>query len=224
MAYKGLPFKSEWVDWPDIENVCKSIGAEPTTTKASGGPLYTVPFIRDPSTGAVVSDSLKIILYLEKAYPDTPTLFPYHSHSLQIAFGQAAYTALVHSLFHTVALATADSFSPASSEFWKSTRPAHFGEDFRISDHLSVDETEELWKALEKGFDTVSSWLDAGTSNGLFVMGDSITYGDAVIAGLLMWPKVVFGAGSEGWRRIESWNGGRWIRLLKAFEKYEVLY
>lgn len=221
LAYKGLSFKTEWVDWPDIENVCKAIGAEPTGIKAAGGPFYTLPVIRDPETGAVISDSLKIALYLDKTYPNTPPLFPHNTQTFQSAFGHAAYMAIIGAMFHTVALPTANSFSPAGSEYFRATRTSNFGEAFKIPESRPADEVAQFWKALEGGFDLVSTWWDTGNSNGPFIMGDSLTYGDTVIAGLLYWAKVVLGEDSEGWKKFTVWNGGRWARLLKAFEQYE---
>ena len=51
--------------------------------------------------------------------------------------------------------------------------------------------------SLEEGFNSVSTWLDVNTSNGPLVMGDSITYGDTVVAA----PKISTGVGiSSGTR------------------------
>ncbi|KAL0961286.1 hypothetical protein HGRIS_006246 [Hohenbuehelia grisea] len=40
LNYKGLPFKTVYVEFPDIEKVCKKIGAAPTSLKPNGDPLY----------------------------------------------------------------------------------------------------------------------------------------------------------------------------------------
>ena len=74
LAYKGIPFRTEWVGWADIEVISRALGATPTGKKASGGPFYTVPMIYDPNTGEIVSDSLKIAIYLDNTYPSTPVL------------------------------------------------------------------------------------------------------------------------------------------------------
>ena len=73
----------EWITFPEIEAVCKSIGAPPTMTKKDGRPHYTVPFMKiEPCAGSsdpvvVLSDSLKIAEYLEKTFPDPEhPLFP----------------------------------------------------------------------------------------------------------------------------------------------------
>ncbi|EEB99826.1 hypothetical protein MPER_00396, partial [Moniliophthora perniciosa FA553] len=33
---KGIPYELAWVEYPDIENLCKTIGAPATDTKADG--------------------------------------------------------------------------------------------------------------------------------------------------------------------------------------------
>lgn len=182
-----------------------------------------MPVIRDPSTGTVVSDSQKIALYLDKTYPNTPLLFPHGTQTFQVAFGHATYMSIIASIFHVVAASTANSFSPASSDYFRRTRTSNFGEAFKIVDNPPADEIAQHWKALQAGFDLVSTWWDAGNNSGPFIMGENPTYGDVVIAGLLIWAKVVLSEDSEGWKKFATWNGGRWARLLQAFEKYEIM-
>ncbi|KAJ8699426.1 hypothetical protein PTI98_002541 [Pleurotus ostreatus] len=40
---KGIPYQTVWVEYPDIEAVCKKIGASPTGEEA---PHYTLPVIK----------------------------------------------------------------------------------------------------------------------------------------------------------------------------------
>ena len=74
-----------WVEYPDVEPLCKKIGAAPTGTKgADGSPLYTLPTIYDPNTKTAVSDSSKIVRYLDATYPSSgPTLLPAELDALQ---------------------------------------------------------------------------------------------------------------------------------------------
>ncbi|EEB92162.1 hypothetical protein MPER_09371 [Moniliophthora perniciosa FA553] len=88
LGYKGIPFERIWVEMPDIENTCKSIGASPTDKKPDGSPWYTLPVIHDPNTGETISDSFVIMEYLEKTYPSSPekALIPPGTTALQKAF------------------------------------------------------------------------------------------------------------------------------------------
>jgi len=86
---KGIPYKTEWVEYPDIEPICKKLGIAPTYKNADGSDRYTIPAIHDPSTGVYISDSVLIAEYLDKTYPYTPQVFPHHTHALHAAFTAA---------------------------------------------------------------------------------------------------------------------------------------
>jgi len=107
-------FKTEWVEYPDIETVCLGIGAKPTTTKSDGSPKYTLPVIYDPSTKLVISDSIVIAKYLEKQYPDTTKLFPDGSNGLIAAFLDAFQTTVSFNIFRLIVLGTHNVLNEAS--------------------------------------------------------------------------------------------------------------
>ncbi|KAI4182504.1 MAG: hypothetical protein LQ346_006567 [Caloplaca aetnensis] len=73
LNYKKLPYRTHWLEFPDIAPHLKSLGIPPN---AQGKP-YTVPTIHFPSTDAhpvdeYIMDSKAIAIALEKAYPDPP--------------------------------------------------------------------------------------------------------------------------------------------------------
>ncbi|KAF8588673.1 hypothetical protein K439DRAFT_1233675, partial [Ramaria rubella] len=76
LNYKGIPYKTTWVSYPDIEPTLKKLGCSPTGTKPDdpSKPFYTLPAIIDTSNGTqvVIADSLAIAEYLEAKYPDRP--------------------------------------------------------------------------------------------------------------------------------------------------------
>jgi len=76
LNYKGIPHKTKWVDFPDIDSVAKRIGAPHTFVRRSGQPLYTVPILRDTTLDRSIAGSLQIALDLERRYPNSPKLFP----------------------------------------------------------------------------------------------------------------------------------------------------
>ena len=223
LAYKGIPFRTEWIGWADIEVISRALGATPTGKKASGGPFYTVPMIYDPNTGEIVSDSLKIAIYLDNTYPSTPPLFPPGTQTFQAVFTSAVYMTVVGKLYRILAIPTVNCFTPANAQVYKETRIPFLGEAFGIPESPSPHEIAQHWKDLEESLDLVSSWWDTDKHGGSFITGDTPTYGDIVIAGLLIWAKVVLGEDSESWGRIVSRNDGRWGRLVEALENYEVM-
>jgi len=100
LNFKGIPHKTIWIEYPDIEPTMRSIGASPTSTKANGKPHYTLPVIVDPSRPSpsggptVVSESFLIAEYLDEAYPDTRPLFPAGTKALQKLFTDSFTTTM----------------------------------------------------------------------------------------------------------------------------------
>ena len=61
-----------WVEFPDTAPRMKEIGAR--ATRYDGRDIYTLPVLHDPNTGALVSDSFDIAMYLDKTYPEKPVI------------------------------------------------------------------------------------------------------------------------------------------------------
>ncbi|KAF8509530.1 hypothetical protein BU17DRAFT_70416 [Hysterangium stoloniferum] len=67
LNYKGIPYNTVWVEYPEIAATMRKIGAAPTSTKPDGSPHYTIPM----GSPTVISDSWKIVEYLEETYPSS---------------------------------------------------------------------------------------------------------------------------------------------------------
>jgi hypothetical protein len=89
LNYKGLPYKTVWVELCDVAALYASHNAAPSNDSPSAAPheRCTVPALHDPNTGKFVSDSFKISKYLDETYPEKP-LFPRGSLGLQYTFDQ----------------------------------------------------------------------------------------------------------------------------------------
>ncbi|KAI0684281.1 glutathione transferase GTE1 [Cytidiella melzeri] len=215
LNYKGIPYKTEWVEYPDIEALCKKIGAS-ATTKKDGRDHYTLPVIYDPSTGKVVSDSLAISKYLDTAYPSTPQLFPPGTHAFQAAFNAGSRPAILLPTLHILLSRIADGLNPPSSVYFRRTREAQFGK-------LEEANTAKAWEDLEKGWDQVKSFLDAnGGGKNLSFLGEKgrLTHSDLILGSTLSWAKVIAGEESEDWKRIAGFGDGFCAKILAQFEEY----
>ncbi|KAK7690188.1 hypothetical protein QCA50_006839 [Cerrena zonata] len=93
----------------------------------------------------------------------------------------------------------------------------------RKDDFPPLEASEKLWKKMEEAFDLISSWLDKNSGSYPYVMVETISYADFVIMSRLIWGKSLFGVDSPEWARIASWNGGRWGKYAKEFERYEIM-
>jgi len=223
LNFKGLPFKTEWVEYPDIGPRMKELGAEATDKWDDGSPLWTLPVIKDDATGKVIADSWKIAMYLEDTYPHEPTLFP---------FGVRAPVHFLQAYFSNIAILpgykifcseTRGRLNPRSEEFFRRTREADF--------NMKMEELappgpkrDELWAAVKEGFDKFAPKYESNGDGTLpYFYGETVSYADLVVVSLLMWIKTVLGPEHPEWKEMEGWNGGRWVRLLELTKKYQVI-
>ncbi|KAJ7644284.1 glutathione S-transferase [Roridomyces roridus] len=217
LNFKGLPFKTVWTEYPDIEGLAITIGAKPTDVRG-GSPYYSLPVIQDPNTGAVISDSALIAEYLDEAYPETPKLIPAGTRALQTSF-RVAYKHLTEASAQFIIPSIPDILYPRSREYYVRTREIRFGK--KLSEVMPVgDAHDAAWAQLKAGFTKVSGWMNDDEP---FVMGNVVTFADFVLAGELQWFMKGFGETSPKWQDILTWDGGRWAKLLDSLKGYEGL-
>ncbi|KAG2348088.1 hypothetical protein BDR05DRAFT_957745 [Suillus weaverae] len=205
LSYKDLPFVTLWVECSDIAIAMEAVGAKPNKRR-DGSDVYTVPVLSDPNTGALITDSLEIASYLEKTYPEKP-IFPNNSEPLIRAF-DSDHSSLIRPGIKSILARTTEILSPASA---KSFIGAH-STDLSLSCNAKHDADLDL---LEKGYNTAYEWYQK--TDGKWIMGDTFSYPDIVIACYLLWYKRVLK--EEEWGRISSWNGGKWAQVLADVEK-----
>ena len=222
LNYKGIPYKTEWVEYPDIEAVCKKVGAAPTDTKPDGRPHYTLPIIYDPSTGAVVSESARIAIYLDTAYPDTVPLFPRGSRPLQLAF-LADYLKLMDPFWQFVLPATNMILNPKSEKYFRPTREAWFFGGAKLEDVVPQGEKRQVeWIKGKDAMGKLYEALEAGKADGPYIMGETPCFADFAIGAAFIWIKHIVGEGSEEWKDIKTWHNGRWVAYMESLSKYTV--
>ncbi|KAG2363829.1 hypothetical protein BDR07DRAFT_1281331 [Suillus spraguei] len=205
MSYKDLPFVTIWVEYSDISIAMKAIGAKPQK-RSDGSDVCTVPVLSDPNTGVLISDSLEIASYLEKTYPEKP-IFPNNSETLIRAFDSAHFS-LIRPALNSLFARTAEVLSPPNAKFFIKVRSL----DIPLPWDAKYDED---WNLLEKGYNTLYEWYQK--TDGKWIMGDTFSYSDIVVACVLLWYKRVMK--EDEWARISSWNGGKWARHLADVEK-----
>ncbi|KIY67986.1 hypothetical protein CYLTODRAFT_375059 [Cylindrobasidium torrendii FP15055 ss-10] len=206
LNYKGISFKTEWLEYPAIAPFYKKHGIAHTETKPDGSPLYTLPVIHDANVKKYISGSTNFASYLDATYPNTPSAFPNSTEGLARAFDAALMDA-VTPIWALMFLNTAELLNPESKTFFLQTKYSA----------LEVDSVTE-WARLQSGFSKVAQWTN-GMGN--FVMGDTVSFPDFAIGVLLFALRNAFGEDSEEWRRVVSWDGGKWEKLAGQLRKYE---
>jgi glutathione S-transferase len=218
LNHKRIPYKTEWVEYPDIGKVGKEIGAKPTTPNpdGTGSMLWTCPMIIDPnhldSQGkqTVLSDSIVIAKYLDDKYPDRQVI-PEGTdafHNVWLSFvGQNVNGKLANLLVPECPAA----LGPRGKEYFTTTREKWWGPLSQM-----CPDREKAWKAVEEGLSKVAAALDANGESeerNLRVIPGRECYADFAILAPIQW--VVAIATKEEIDRLKGWNGGRWGKLLE---------
>ena len=217
LNYKGLPYKTEWLEFPDIESKCKEMGIAPTRNTPDGTPLYTLPAIWDPSTKTGVSESYRIAEYLDRTYPDTPrVLFDGIEEYTQIMSGSAGLPEF-KSLALFVMPFVLPHLNPVGQEYYRRTREQWFGKKWE--DILPTGKArEEAWAQVKKGFDIVDALFQK--YGGPFARGEQISFVDISLGASLYGFRFLWGEDSEFWKELSGWNDGRWGKHVEKIEKY----
>ncbi|KAK7450617.1 hypothetical protein VKT23_012927 [Stygiomarasmius scandens] len=223
LNFKNIPYKTTWIEYPDIENTLKSLGITPCATKPDGKtPHYTLPAIYDPSTKTGLTDSLAIAEYLDKKYPDKPLLIPPGTLVFHRSWEDALRPKLIAMFPFTYMITneqTSWRLSPRSEEYFHRNRLVKFNVK-KVEDVFPGGEAQKVqeWKKLEEGLGQLDRWY---REEGIFVMGDKACFADFVLGGVLVWIRSVFGRDSQEWKDVSSWHNGRWGRMIQALEDYE---
>ncbi|KAL4070437.1 hypothetical protein J3A83DRAFT_4129717 [Scleroderma citrinum] len=207
LGYKGLPFKTEWIEYPDIAPRMKEIGATPNK-RPDGSDIYTLPVISDPNTGAVVTDSWDIAVYLESTYPEKP-IFPKDTNGLIRALDTTYADQTQPAVAFIYLRVTEILREQCSEEHYITTREKYF--DKKLAEFSPEGPVrDQHWSSLEKAFSTTMSWYDK--TDGKWFMGSTFSYADIIVACQLNWLKKVLH--DDEWRRIAAWRGGEWEEVL----------
>ena len=211
LGYKGLPFEVEWVEFPDIAPRMKELGAAPGKTP-SGTEQYTLPVLRDPNTGAIITDSWEIAVYLDNTYPEKP-VFPEGTKGLISAFA-TMFSDQIRPAIKFPLVRVAEVLNERSAEYFLTTRQIHFNQ--KIEEWSPEGpEREKHWSIFEKALATGKAVYDK--TEGKWLMGNTFSYADILTASGLFWFKRVLR--DDEWKRIAAWHDGHWERLLADVER-----
>ncbi|KAI0317449.1 hypothetical protein OF83DRAFT_1058663 [Amylostereum chailletii] len=199
---KGIPYKTVWLDYAEIKETIKALGAEPSGTSRSGEPRYTVPTIYDPSTKRTVTDSYKILDYLDAQYPDTPALLPPGTRALQQAFIQNVTTPLALTLFPVLVLDMLPMITETGAPVWRAMAEDMVGA--RLEQIVPQGEQRAgTIEAFLARLDAVGKAMGANGDGAVFLTGDAPSGADCDLAAwLTLWERVT--AKKEGalWKQI----------------------
>lgn len=181
LNYKRLPYRTKWVEFADVENTLRAIGAPPSSIRHDGRPVFSLPVIVDssqsPTRPTVLSRADTIAEYLELTYPARP-IFPDGSRALQNLF--------VHFIHEVLAKPLLPILVPLSHQRLPERSQAHFPGG---AAPLGSAEREQAWRAAKDQFNFLAKMMDKNigdsTCDGIVVMGRSVTYADFALCSVL---------------------------------------
>ncbi|KAJ3509613.1 hypothetical protein NMY22_g16235 [Coprinellus aureogranulatus] len=229
LKYKNIPHKTVWLEFSRFAPQAAELGLPLNDTDNDDPPRYKVPIIHDSETGQTVCDSTRIILYLERTYPNTPRIIPPGAEALAVAFDtlvrQHVSGVIVPSVSARLALLLDDSERRRIS-FVQIIEAAFL--KMPLDEFIANPEHERaVWEKAESQFDVVNKLLEKaklvtnGSEVGIFMGGNTLTYADLCLGAVLYWARTALGTeGEEHWQRLAGWNEGRWVRLHEALKVY----
>ncbi|KAH8115003.1 hypothetical protein DFH11DRAFT_1762205 [Phellopilus nigrolimitatus] len=220
LNYKAIPFKTEWVEYPDVEPVIKRFGGAPTSKKPDGRDLYTLPAIHDSETGKTITDSIEIAAYLDETYPSTPALIPSGTRGAIELFSSVFEQALAP-IFPIMLPASNAILNPTSEEYFRRTREESYKKKL---EELAPPGPirDEIWAKVKEGLEKIAGFYDKNGKDSTFFLGNTFTFADAIVVGYLAWVQIVLGPEGDEWKAVASWSGGRWGKLIELTKKWQV--
>ena len=162
-----------------------------------------------------MSDSSDIVQYLDEQYPSTPRVITPGTRAFEVAYYRYFHTGVRLKWPKPIHLYLYETISPEPAAFIKEMREAAFGDTLV---NLAKD-PQSLWDAYKDAFTSVALPIYE-KAEGVFLKGNEPGWGDFVTASALLSIKLLYGADSKEWKYIETWDNGRWIKLIKDLEPY----
>lgn len=187
LNYKQIPYKTEWIEYPDIADKFKSMGI-PANAPEVNKKQFTIPAVR-LSDGRYIMDSKSIATVLEEIKPE-PSL---HLDSPYVQRTQDTIRALFPALgANVLPLIPVNVLNQRSADYFNRTREKQYG--MSLQDIYKSDKAgENAWKSAEPAIDDLRKLL--GEKEGPYVAGRTITYGDFILGGFWMFLKKIDEAG-----------------------------
>ncbi|KAH9480845.1 Glutathione S-transferase-like protein ustS [Psilocybe cubensis] len=187
LNYKGIPFSTEWVEFPDISGLYERLGVTPTLKRSDGTPLCTVPMIYDSTTKKYVSDSIRIAEYLESQYPQTPSVFPSNTGGLIQAFAEATRSYLTLPARELLIWTIFVKLNPPSAAYFRNQTEVAIGKT--MEELVPAADMKDKMKSLEEVLAKIDGLYSKNGGKGPYIMGESVWWsgkcemdGDNVLA------------------------------------------
>ncbi|KAI8220379.1 hypothetical protein K4K54_008633 [Colletotrichum sp. SAR 10_86] len=197
LNFKGVDYKTEWLEYPDIAGRLEAAGLKGDPDQIRP---FTCPTVQFPD-GTYIMNSKKIIPRIEADYPEPPLY-----HDADLSQEALKHIAPVWDALAPVLLPVAprEVLNERSAEYFWRTRKEFLG--------MSLDEFEEkhggekAWEKAKKPIEDAAALLNK--TEGPFFLGDTVSYADFLYVGVIAMAKRF---NEENYRRI--------VEISPAFDK-----
>lgn len=238
LNYKGLNYRTQWVQMPDITAMREKLHVPANRTLPDGTAYHTLPVIQDTEMGKILGDTFEIALFLDEAYPNMPSLFRRHTVGLT-----AAFNARIDGIFTKYAILCSQMPFDPSVAAAVGAMFAKRAESMNVTMKLGSEQREQKMAEFEADLGELSKsyrhtggttdyfWRQGGTDKaqsqrappgrevgGPFLDGTEPVYADFIVcAWLKMFEAAML---EEDWKRVRSWQGGFWGQIVDALGKW----
>ncbi|KAL0572168.1 hypothetical protein V5O48_009796 [Marasmius crinis-equi] len=217
LNFKNVHYQTEWVELPDVTSVRQRLGAAPVRKFTDGSDFYTLPVIKEQSTGEIVGDSFDIAVYLDQTYPDSGLkLFPGVKEGLGLGLYRG-FNTFVDELFtrYIILFGHGIPFNPETAEISKAEFCRRAGgkkwEELGIEGEARTKKVEEFRFALES-----LAKLYRSNETGPFLEGREPSYADLIVGG---WLRMMENTLRE-WEEMRTWHDGLWGKLRQGLLRF----
>ncbi|KAJ4323073.1 hypothetical protein N0V94_002097 [Neodidymelliopsis sp. IMI 364377] len=183
LNFKGIDYKTEWVEFPDVEPKMKSLGLSPNPKDAPGYFTdYSIPAIKFED-GKYSMDSWPIAQELEKRYP-SPSLRIDDPVTVQV---RDQISKILGPLFAQFISKVPELLPERSQEYFYKSRHQAFGKPLSEVHEEARANAEEGWKAAEGPLKEAADWLKK--HDGPFFLGEAVSYADFIFVSMLYFVK-----------------------------------
>ena len=185
LNYKGLPYRTEWVEYPDLKPKFTSFGIPPNDKETNPNATFSSPAVR-LSDGTYIMDSLKIARALEKLQPE-PSLHLDNGYTDRV---QEVVLDINKALSPIgIPRVSAHILNEVSATYFSETRAKRFGmplEQLAKSDKAG----ETAWENAQPHIDALREILKEHPE-GPYVMGKTVSFADLIIAGFFRFAEIL---------------------------------
>ncbi|KAL8819985.1 MAG: hypothetical protein Q9223_001690 [Gallowayella weberi] len=216
LNYKSIPYKTHFLEWPDINPHLSSLSIPANTpTPENPTPLaYTVPTIRLPADkgGAYIMDSKLIASELEKMYPDPPLVLDIveeqEIEALKPKFLKIMGPAMAPKVAKNI-------LGEGSRDYFVGQREKQLGVELEELDKEEV--VEKAWEDVKPVVREMAEVLKK--RGGPFVLGEKVSFADFVLVGWMVFLKRCGDGFLERFVEIEPVFGKLWEASQKWLER-----